>query len=119
MSQSLFTQNVIAVIWDFDKTLSPGYMQAPLFRRFGIDEETFWAEANGLAELYQRNGMHNLSRDTLYLNHILTYVERGVFKDLDNKLLFELGSEIEFYDGLPEFFETVRRGITAVENFVK
>ena len=50
MSQSLFTQSVIAVIWDFDKTLSPKYMQEPLFRRFGVDEKTFWKEANGLAE---------------------------------------------------------------------
>jgi hypothetical protein len=33
--QNLFTQNVIAVIWDFDKTLSPEYMERPSFDRFG------------------------------------------------------------------------------------
>ena len=38
MATTLFTQNIIACIWDFDKTLIPGYMQAPLFRRYGIDE---------------------------------------------------------------------------------
>ena len=26
MSNQLFTQTVIAVVWDFDKTLIPGYM---------------------------------------------------------------------------------------------
>jgi hypothetical protein len=33
--QNLFTQNIIAVIWDFDKTLSPEYMERPSFDRFG------------------------------------------------------------------------------------
>ena len=49
MPTTLFTQNIIACIWDFDKTLIPGYMQAPLFRRFGIDEATFWAEMVALS----------------------------------------------------------------------
>jgi hypothetical protein len=44
MAATLFTQNIIACIWDFDKTLIPDYMQSPLFRRYGVDEATFWAE---------------------------------------------------------------------------
>ncbi|HOT51771.1 MAG TPA: haloacid dehalogenase-like hydrolase, partial [Candidatus Hydrogenedentes bacterium] len=46
--KSLFTQNVIAIIWDFDKTLSPHYMQTPLFNAYGIDERAFWAEVAAL-----------------------------------------------------------------------
>jgi hypothetical protein len=117
VAHSLFTQNVIAVIWDFDKTLSPSYMQGPLFRRFNVDEITFWNEANGLAEFYRRGGVHNVSGDTLYLNHILTYVERGIFAGLNNRLLFELGAEIGLFEGLPEFFETVKNGISEVGRF--
>ena len=29
--------NVIAVIWDFDKTLVDGYMQDPIFAHYGVD----------------------------------------------------------------------------------
>jgi len=43
MAATLFTQNIIACIWDFDKTLIPEYMQTPVFRRYGVDEATFWA----------------------------------------------------------------------------
>ncbi|MCC6415463.1 MAG: haloacid dehalogenase-like hydrolase, partial [Opitutaceae bacterium] len=54
MPTTLFTQNTIACIWDFDKTLIPGYMQAPLFRRHGVDESVFWAETNALVENYRK-----------------------------------------------------------------
>ena len=39
--KSLYKQNIIACVWDFDKTLIPGYMQTPLFDAFGIDEKLF------------------------------------------------------------------------------
>ena len=48
MGRQLFPQNVIAMIWDFDKTLIPGNMQGPLFRHFGVDEAVFWDEVDGL-----------------------------------------------------------------------
>ncbi len=107
MPTTLFTQNIIACIWDFDKTLIPGYMQAPLFRRFGIDEATFWAETNALMENYRRRG-YRLSGEISYLNHILTYVLAGKFGRLNNRQLFECGKDIEFYPGLPAFFEVAK-----------
>ena len=36
--------NIIAVIWDFDRTLVDGYMQDPIFKRYGIDVSKFWAD---------------------------------------------------------------------------
>ena len=101
MASTLFTQNIIACIWDFDKTLSPHYMQKPLFEHFGVNESDFWAEVNGLGPYYIKNGSKRVSKDTLYLNHILSYVRDGIFHDLNNALLKELGGRIQFYEGIP------------------
>lgn len=103
MAATLFTQNTIACIWDFDKTLIPEYMQAPLFRRYRVDESTFWLETNALVENYRRRG-YTLSSEIAYLNHLLTYVLSGRMAGLNNQVLFECGSEIRFYPGLPDFF---------------
>jgi hypothetical protein len=119
MPQTLFTQSVIAVIWDFDKTLTPSYMQAPLFRRYSVDERKFWEEATTLVQNYKSRGAHNVSRDTLYLNHILTYVREGIFKGLSNDVLYELGAEIQFYEGLPDFFDRLKRVASENERFKK
>ena len=118
MTQGLFTQNRIALIWDFDKTLIPGYMQQPIFERFQIDEERFWEETNTLATRYKDRG-YRVSGESIYLNHILTHVRNGEMKGLNNKLLRELGAEIEFYQGLPEFFSELRDEARSKPEYVK
>jgi len=107
MATTLFTQNTIACIWDFDKTLIPEYMQSPLFRRYGVDEANFWAETNALIEQYRRRGYH-LAGELGYLNHLLTYVLAGPLRGLNNKILFECGADINFYAGLPQFFDRAK-----------
>lgn len=118
MASTLFTQNIIACVWDFDKTLIPAYMQAPLFRRYGIDEATFWAETNALAGHYKKRG-YNISPEISYLNHLLTYVLSGKMAGLNNRILRECGREIEFYPGLPNFFETSRAWVKAKPEYAK
>lgn len=107
MSTTLFTQNTLAIIWDFDKTLIPEYMQSPLFRRYGVDEAQFWQETNRLAEHYRVRGYH-LSPEIAYLNHLLTYVRSGPLQGLNNRILCECGRDIRFYPGLPEFFDRAK-----------
>ena len=118
MASTLFTQNIIACIWDFDKTLIPGYMQAPLFRRYGVDEANFWAETNKLVETYRRRGYH-LSPEISYLNHLLTYVLSGPMRGLNNKILQQCGSEISFYPGLPTFFDRAKGFVREKAEYVK
>ncbi|MEN9841928.1 MAG: hypothetical protein RL376_1728 [Verrucomicrobiota bacterium] len=118
MAKTLFTQNIIACIWDFDKTLIPEYMQSPLFRRYGVDEAVFWNECNNLVSHYQRRG-YQLSSEIAYLNHLLTYVLAGRMPKLSNKVLRECGAEIEFYPGLPDFFRTAQGYVAEKETYRK
>jgi len=99
-------QNIIAIVWDFDKTLIDGYMQIPIFEEYGINESDFWKEVNAINEEYEKMGIR-VNRDTSYLNHLLTCVKQGVFKGLNNKKLYELGKELQFYKGIPEIFEDI------------
>jgi hypothetical protein len=118
MATTLFTQNTIACIWDFDKTLIPEYMQSPLFRRYGVDEANFWAETNALIEQYRRRGYH-LAGELGYLNHLLTYTLAGPLAGLSNKRLFECGADIKFYPGLPDFFDQAKRFVLEKPEYQK
>jgi len=112
MPVPLFTQTVIAFLWDFDRTLIPGNQQAPLFEAYGVDEAGFWSEVDGLVEYYARRGVL-VSRDAAYLLHILSYVEAGIFKDLTNDRLRELGGEIIPAPGIPDLLEAARERVAA------
>jgi hypothetical protein len=112
MNQPLFLQNIIACIWDFDKTLSPGYMQEPIFELFKVDPKKFWKEVDELPNYYRKDGLDLISTDTLYLNHLLTYTKQGKFKGLNNTRLKELGAKIQLYDGLPGFFNKLKHCVT-------
>lgn len=107
LSQDISTHHTLACIWDFDKTLTPGYMQSPLFSEYGIDEASFWSEVNRLPEIYARQGIH-VSKDTVYLNHLLSYVKNGPLKGLSNRRLRELGARIPLCGGVPAVFDKLR-----------
>ncbi len=108
MANSAFEQNIIAMVWDCDKTLISSYMQEPLFRHYNVDGAKFWQEVNALKARYGAQGI-SVNADTSYLNHILTYVKAGLFKGLNNKLLREFGKELKFYPGLPDFFGEIKK----------
>ncbi len=118
MATTLFTQNTIACIWDFDKTLIPEYMQSPLFRRYDVNEQNFWHETNSLVAHYRQRG-YQLSGEIAYLNHILTHVLAGQMAGLNNRILRECGREIRFYPGMPVFFERSRSFVTEKPEYQK
>jgi hypothetical protein len=114
-----WSQTVIAVVWDFDKTLIPGNMQSPLFARYGVDERAFWAEVDALRDFYLAHGAKRVADDALYLNHILEYVRAGAFRGLSNRVLHDLGAELTFHPGMPEFLGALRRSVEQDPDFAR
>lgn len=101
--------NIIAVIWDFDKTLVNGYMQDPIFKKYGVDPNAFWAEVNALPDKYMREQGVRVNRETIYLNHFINCTRRGVFPGFNNAMLEAFGRELVFYPGVPEIFERTKQ----------
>ena len=97
-------QNVIAIIWDFDKTLISGYMQSPIFEDYHVDEKQFWAEVNSMPNEMKEKGVR-VNPDTAYLIHFTRKAKDGTFKGLNNAKLREYGAKQNFYAGIPEFLQ--------------
>ena len=116
MPPPLHTQTVIAFVWDFDKTLIPSNMQDPIFDAYDVDPRAFWDEVDGLVDHYRRQGVA-IQRDIAYLGHLLTYVREGIFKDLTNERLRELGGSLVPAPGMPEFLDESRRHIAEIPEF--
>ncbi len=98
-------QNVIAVIWDFDKTLIRGYMQSPMFKDYGVDEKSFWDEVNSMPKQHKDV---RINPDTAYLIHFTRKAKDGTFKGLNNAKLREYGQRQNFYPGMPEFMQKTK-----------
>lgn len=99
----MFKVTKVAAIFDFDKTLSPHYMQKVVFDHFGVDENEFWAACQTRSkENVQLFGTTHHELD--YMNIFMNYARCGRFKDLDNNVLGQLGKNIELYPGVAWMF---------------
>lgn len=117
-SANLRNKQVIACIWDFDKTLIPNYMQTPIFEEYGIDEHLFWREVNMLPALYAEKGVR-VAPETVYLNHLLSFVKSGKMRGLSNAKLRELGGKIKFAKGVLQLFDELREIPLSEEKYRK
>ena len=96
-------QNTIAIIYDYDQTLSPTYMQdEALFPVFGINPSNFWQRCG---ELVREQGFDN---ELAYMKVLLDCLEMD---RPTNARLRELGERLNFYKGLPEMFEEFQSGL--------
>lgn len=99
--------NIIAVIWDCDKTLIDGYMQDPIFEEYHIDSKSFWDEVNEEPKKYEHDNVR-VNKDTYYLNYFIKCAHNGELKGLNNEKLRAYGKKQKFYNGIPEIFEITK-----------
>ncbi|MES1169391.1 MAG: haloacid dehalogenase-like hydrolase [Leifsonia sp.] len=118
MPPPLNSQNIIAFVWDFDKTLTPGYMQGPIFEKYGVEAKTFWDEVNSLVAHYAERGL-KVSKDTVYLGHMLSYIDGGPFDGLTNATLKELGALVPLAPGIPDLMQRMRQMVADDERFAR
>ena len=106
---------VLAVCYDFDRTLSPDNMQAQGYiQSVGYDVERFWSEANSLAASNDMDG--NLA----YMYKMVEEAE-GNFV-LNKSALARYGSRVRLFEGVEEWFGLVNeygasRGVI-VEHYI-
>lgn len=101
--------NIIAVIWDCDKTLINGYMQDPIFDEYKINAAEFWNENNKqIEELKKAYPDIRVNSDTHYLNLFLEYIRSGRMTGLNNEKLRAFGKQQCFYNNVPEFLAEIK-----------
>ncbi len=90
-------QNIIAIVYDYDRTLSPRSMQDDvIFHKIGVESEEFWGRVN------------RLRADKAYedeLAWIRLLLENAAFRRFSNRDLEGLGQGLGFYPGVPEVFQ--------------
>jgi hypothetical protein len=92
-------QNTIALVYDYDQTLSPRYMQDDvLFPEFGIDPVQFWKRCNHLVTAEKWDG------ELAYMKCLLDYLGMD---QVTNRRLVELGAGLRFFPGVPELFDAL------------
>lgn len=91
---------IVAICYDFDKTLSPKDMQEfSLIPKLNCSSKDFWEESNGLAK---REGMDKI---LAYMRTIIQKAENHIsIKESDFK---KLGKDIELFPGVDTWFERI------------
>lgn len=92
---------VVAICYDFDKTLSPDDMQAQGFiQSVGYDVAEFWQESNGLAE------SNDMDQNLAYMFKMMDAAEGRVLFTKDT--LLECGAKVRLFPGVEDWFRRIR-----------
>jgi phosphoserine phosphatase len=93
-----FFQNTIALVYDFDGTLSPQPMQEyTVLPKIGVEPREFWAMVNREARETESDQM------LVYMRHILEALEREQV-DVKRADFAAMARSIEYFPGVPTWF---------------
>jgi hypothetical protein len=94
-------KNTIALIYDFDGTLSPRPMQEYTFLpQIGEDPATFWAEVNAFAK------EHHADNLITYM-HLMYKKAKAKGVRIDRADLVKQGATVELFQGVREWFQAI------------
>lgn len=92
---------VLAICYDFDKTLSPDDMQAQGYiQSVGYGISDFWKESNELAET------NDMDQNLAYMYKMIQEAEGTLI--FNKKTLNEYGAKVRLFPGVEEWFERIR-----------
>ena len=92
---------IIALLYDFDKTLSKTDMQNySLIPSLGLTIDEFWAKAS------EYTNKHGMERTLSYMYAMISEAKAHNIK-LTKKFLRECGKDIEFYPGVTNWFKRI------------
>ena len=91
---------VVAICYDFDKTLSPDDMQAQGYiQSVGYDIKEFWTKSNGLA------ANNDMDQNLAYMYLMVTEAEG--YHVFNKKTLEEYGAKVTLFPGVRDWFERI------------
>jgi phosphoserine phosphatase len=94
-------QNVIAIIFDFDDTLTDD-STTQLLARYGIDAQAFWRECGEMVSAGWDPAL-------AYTKRLVDHVRPGMpLERLNNAALREFGAKLRFYPGIPQIFKDLQ-----------
>ena len=90
----------IAIVYDFDRTLSKSEMQDGFIRSLGMEPKQFWKEAGEYAEKNQ------MDKSLAYL-YLMVSKSKDLHIPIDRSKLVQFGKNIQFYKGVNEWFQEI------------
>ena len=94
-------QNKIAIIYDFDGTLTPKSMQEyTLLPKLGINSKMFW---NKIVKEARETGGETMM---IYMRQLLDYAKKRDIKISKNEF-FKMGKDIQYYPGVADWFKSI------------